>query len=79
MVVSFLNKIYDRIVFEIEESNEKIKFLFFKYIFMFVKYKFKYKIQFFFYFLKFVRVLLNIVKGFDLLEMDKLIVSKLIF
>lgn len=44
MVVSFLNKIYDRIVFEIEESNEKIKFLFFKYIFMFVKYKFKYKI-----------------------------------
>lgn len=78
MVVSSLNKIYDRIVLEIEESNEKIKPLFFKHIFTLVKYKLKHKTQSFFHSLKFVRALLNIVKGFDLSEMDKSIVSKLI-
>lgn len=82
MVVSSLNKIYDRIVLEIEECNEKIKSLFFKHIFTLVKYKVKHKTQSFFHSLKFViliiRAPLNIVKGFDLSEMDKSIVSKLI-
>lgn len=82
MVVSSLNKIYDRIVLEIEESNEKIKPLFFKHIFTLVKYKLKHKTHSFFHSLKFliliIRAPLNIVKGFDLSEMDKSIVSKLI-
>lgn len=67
---------------KLRKAIEKIKPLFFKHIFTLVKYKLKHKTQSFFHSLKFliliIRAPLNIVKGFDLSEMDKSIVSKLI-